>query len=160
MLLSKKLIAKKNLRLYREKLRASKKTLVLTNGCFDLLHAGHVYALQEAAQQADVLWVGINSDNGVRQLKGNNRPIYPQEARIYLLNALECVQGLFVFDGCDLADEITQIQPDVYVKSGDYTLDKLNRKERLALEACHAKIMFLPFLEGWSTTNIVKVIQQ
>jgi len=160
MLLSKKLIAKENLRLYREKLRAGKKTLVLTNGCFDLLHAGHVYALQEAAQQADVLWVGINSDSGVRQLKGNNRPIYPQEARIYLLNALECVQGLFVFDGCDLADEITQIQPDVYVKSGDYTLDKLNRKERLALEACHAKIMFLPFLEGWSTTHIVKAIQR
>ena len=155
-----KLIATENLRLFREKLRADKKTLVLTNGCFDLLHAGHVYALQKAAQQGDVLWVGVNSDSSVRQLKGSQRPIYPEKARVYLLNALECVQGLFIFNGCDLADEIAQIQPDVYVKSGDYSLDKLNPKEKFALEACHARIMFLPFLEGWSTTSIVKNIQQ
>ena len=140
----------------RTLVRNSGKKLVLTNGCFDLLHAGHIYSLEAAAQQGDVLWVGVNSDTSVRQLKGNNRPIYNEEARLYILNALQCVQGVFLFQGQDLAEEIKKIQPDIYVKAGDYTLEKLNVKERLALESCHAKILFMPFLEGWSTTNTIK----
>ena len=139
--------------------RNSGKKVVLTNGCFDLLHAGHIYSLEAAAQQGDVLWVGVNSDTSVRQLKGNNRPIYNEKARLYILNALQCVQGVFLFQGQDLAEEIKKIQPDIYVKAGDYTLEKLNVKERLALESCHAKILFMPFLEGWSTTNIIKKLR-
>lgn len=136
------------------------KRLVLTNGCFDLLHAGHVYALEQAAQQGDVLWVGVNSDNSVRRLKGPTRPIYDQNARLYLLNGLQCISGLFLFDGDNLAPEIELIQPDVYVKSGDYTLDKLNSNERQALLAAKAKIVFTPFLKGWSTTHTIDQINR
>lgn len=142
----------------RAQLEDQGKSLVLTNGCFDLLHAGHVYSLETAKKQGDVLWVGVNSDRSVRQLKGDTRPIYPQEARLYLLNALACVDGVFLFDDTNLAGEIQQIKPDVYVKSGDYTLDTLNPVERQALEACHTRITFLPFLKGWSTSNTLAQI--
>lgn len=153
-----KLIALKDLHAHRERVRATGKRLVLTNGCFDLLHAGHVYALQNAAQQGDVLWVGVNSDTSIRQLKGPTRPIYDEQSRLYLLNALYFVDGLFVFNGTHLAQEMQAIQPDIYVKSGDYNLDKMNPLERSVLEACHAKILFLPFLDGWSTTHTIERI--
>ncbi len=154
-----KFISTANLENQRKLIKNKGKKLVLTNGCFDLLHAGHIYSLEAAAQQGDVLWVGVNSDTSVRKLKGNNRPIYNEQIRLYLLNALQCVQGIFLFQGQDLAEEIKKICPDIYVKAGDYTLDKLNVKERLALEACHTKIMFMPFLKGWSTTNIIKKLK-
>lgn len=145
---------------YRAALKELGKTLVLTNGCFDLLHAGHIYALEQAARYGDVLWVGINSDASVERLKGPKRPIYPQEERLYLLNALECIQGVFIFDGSDLAQEMQLIKPDVYVKSGDYSLEKLNPKERSVLEACNAKIVFAPFLPGKSTTHTLEVLSR
>ena len=151
-----KFIPAEDLERHRTLIRNSGKKLVLTNGCFDLLHAGHIYSLEAAAQQGDILWAGVNSDTSVRELKGKDRPIYNEQARLYLLNALQCIQGLFLFSGQNLAEEIKKIQPDIYVKAGDYTLEKLNIKERLALEACHAKILFMPFLEGWSTTNTIK----
>jgi len=151
-----KFIPAEDLERQRTLIRNSGKKLVLTNGCFDLLHAGHIYSLEAAARQGDVLWVGVNSDTSVRELKGKDRPIYNEEARLYLLNALQCIQGLFLFSGQNLAEEIKKIQPDIYVKAGDYTLEKLNIKERLALESCHTKILFMPFLEGWSTTNTIK----
>ena len=149
----KKWISVDNLADYRAILKESGKTLVLTNGCFDLLHAGHIYALEQAASYGDVLWVGVNSDASVKCLKGPKRPVYTEQERLYILNALECVQGVFIFNGSDLAQEMEFIQPDVYVKSGDYSLEKLNPKERLVLEACRAKIVFTPFLPGKSTTH-------
>lgn len=155
-----KLISRERLSQERLRLREAGKRLVLTNGCFDLLHAGHIYALEQAAQQGDVLWVGVNSDNSVQRLKGPTRPIYNQEARLYLLNALQCVTGLFLFDGDNLAPEMELVQPDVYVKSGDYTLDKLNPDERQVLIAANTQIVFSPFLEGWSTTNIIDQISR
>ena len=158
MLFSRKKILFENLALQREQLRLEGKRLVLTNGCFDLLHAGHVYSLQQAASQGDVLWVGLNSDESVRQLKGPARPIYPENARLYLLNALEYVHGIFLFNGTNLSKEMALIRPDVYVKSGDYTLDTLNKDEKQVLDACGAKIVFLPFLEGWSTSKTIKSI--
>jgi rfaE bifunctional protein nucleotidyltransferase chain/domain len=142
----------------RAALKELGKTLVLTNGCFDLLHAGHIYALEHAARYGDVLWVGINSDASVKGLKGPKRPIYSQEERLYILSALECVQGVFIFDGNDLAQEIQLIKPNVYVKSGDYSLEKLNPKERSLLEACNAKIVFTPFLPGKSTTQTLEAL--
>jgi rfaE bifunctional protein nucleotidyltransferase chain/domain len=132
--------------------------LVLTNGCFDLLHAGHVYALEEAAKLGDILWVGINSDASVRRLKGPSRPIYNQNARAYLLTALNIVKDVFIFENTHLAQEISVLKPDVYVKSGDYTLETLNPLERKALEDYGAAIHFIPFLEGWSTTSTIKTI--
>ena len=160
MLVVKKWIPVDKLADYRIALKESGKTLVLTNGCFDLLHAGHIYALEQAAHYGDVLWVGINSDRSVKYLKGAKRPIYPQEERLYLLNALECVQGVFIFDGSDLAQEMQLIKPDVYVKSGDYSLAKMNSKERVALETCNAKIVFTPFLPGKSTTNTLEILSR
>ncbi len=152
----KKWIPINNLAEYRAILKKSNKTLVLTNGCFDLLHAGHIYALEQAARYGNVLWVGVNSDISVKRLKGAQRPIYSEKERLYMLNALEFVQGVFVFNGNDLAQEIRAISPDVYVKSGDYTLETLNANERSALEACSTKIIFTPFLHGKSTTQTIK----
>jgi D-glycero-beta-D-manno-heptose 1-phosphate adenylyltransferase len=155
-----KRIPKVNLTQERVRVREAGKRLVLTNGCFDLLHAGHVYALEQAAQQGDILWVGVNSDRSVRRLKGPTRPVYNEEARLYMLNALQCVAGLFIFDNDDLSEEIKLIQPDIYVKSGDYTLEKMNIAERKALEKSQTKIMFVPFLKGWSTTHTIAQINQ
>lgn len=152
----KKWISIDNLAKCRAILKESKKTLVLTNGCFDLLHAGHIYALEQAARYGNVLWVGINSDASVKRLKGTQRPIYSEKERLYMLNALEFIQGVFVFNGNDLAQEIYAISPDVYVKSGDYTLETLNANERSALEACSSKIIFTPILPGRSTTQTIK----
>ena len=143
----------------REQLRRSNKTLVFTNGCFDLLHVGHVYSLEAAKREGDVLWVGVNSDASVRALKGNTRPIYPQEARLYLLNALQYIDGLILFDGTDCAHELELIQPDVYVKSGHYSLETLNLEERRALEACGANIRFIPPLPDWSATRTLERIR-
>ena len=147
-----------DIRARREQLRQNKQTLVFTNGCFDLLHVGHVYALEKAKKEGDALWVGVNSDASVRALKGSTRPIYPQKARLYLLNALQCVDGLILFDGTDCACELELIQPDVYVKSGHYTLGTLNPKEHRALEACNARIRFIPPLPNWSTTKTLERI--
>lgn len=160
MFAAKKWIPVDNLADYRADLKDLGKTLVLTNGCFDLLHAGHVYALEQAARYGDILWVGINSDTSVKRLKGPKRPIYSEQERLYILSALECVQGVFIFDGNDLAQEMQLIKPDVYVKSGDYSLEKLNPKERSVLEACNAKIVFTPFLPGKSTTQTLEVLSR
>lgn len=143
-----------------EQLREQNKTLVFTNGCFDLLHAGHVYALEKAKKEGDVLWIGVNSDASVRALKGATRPIYPQEARLYLLNALQCIDGLILFDGTDCARELELIQPDVYVKSGHYALETLNPNERRMLEACNARVRFIPPLPDWSTTKTLERIRE
>lgn len=148
-----------DIRVCREQLRQNNQTLVFTNGCFDLLHAGHVYALEAAKKEGDVLWVGVNSDVSVRALKGATRPIYPQEARLYLLNALQCTDGLILFDGTDCARELELIQPDVYVKSGHYSLETLNPNEHRVLEACNARIRFIPSLPDWSTTKTLKRIR-
>ena len=155
-----KLILRERLSQERMLVRNAGKRLVLTNGCFDLLHAGHIYALEQAARQGDVLWVGVNSDSSVRRLKGPTRPVYNQSDRLYMLNALQCVAGVFLFDGDNLAPEIELIQPDIYVKSGDYTLDKLNPDERQALLAAKAEIVFTPFLKGWSTTHTIDQISR
>ena len=143
----------------REQLREQNKTLVFTNGCFDLLHVGHIYSLETAKKEGDALWVGVNSDASVRALKGNTRPIYPQEARLYLLNALQCIDGLILFGGTDCARELELIQPDMYVKSGHYSIETLNPNEQQALEACNARICFIPPLPDWSTTKTLERIR-
>ena len=116
--------------------------------------------METAKKEGDALWVGVNSDASVRALKGNTRPIYPQEARLYLLNALQCIDGLILFGGTDCARELGLIQPDVYVKSGHYTLETLNPKEHRVLEACNARIRFIPPLPNWSTTKTLERIRK
>ena len=135
------------------------KSIVLTNGCFDLVHAGHIYSLEKAAALGDELWVALNSDASVRKIKGINRPIYSQNERAYLLGALEAVNLTFFFDSTNLAQEIKRLRPDFYAKSGDYSLDNLNPEEHKALEEANTKICFVPFLEGFSTSRTVESIK-
>ena len=144
----------------RAKLRAAGKRLVLTNGVFDLLHTGHLYYLQAAHRLGDALYVAINSDASVRELKGPARPVMTEEQRAYALSALWFVQGIIIFRTKRLTAEIQALRPDVYCKAGDYTLDKLNPEERTELQKGEAKIEFVPFLAGFSTTNLIARIRQ
>ena len=134
----------------------NQKKIVLTNGCFDLLHVGHIYSLEKASELGEELWVALNSDISVRSLKGGNRPIFSQEQRAYMLQSLKCVSLVFIFENENLAKEITALKPDIYVKSGDYSLQTLNPDERKALETVGSKINFVPHIDGFSTTNIIK----
>lgn len=143
---------------HRKALQAQGKRVVLTNGCFDLLHTGHIYYLRKAATLGDALFIAINSDASVQTLKGPTRPVQNEAERAYLLGAIDFIDTLFVFDTPRLTAEIEAIQPDIYAKAGDYTLDTLNPEERAALEACGTDIRFLPFLEGYSSTDLIAKI--
>ncbi|MCR5184229.1 MAG: adenylyltransferase/cytidyltransferase family protein [Opitutales bacterium] len=142
----------------REFLRERGKTIVLTNGCFDLLHCGHVYYLREAAKLGDELWIGLNGADSVRALKGPTRPVQGDLERAFTLGALEFVSGIFFFHTPRLDKEIRLLKPDVYAKAGDYTLETLNADERAALQDVGAAIKFLPFLPGFSTTSLIAKI--
>lgn len=142
----------------RARYRETGERLVLTNGCFDLLHTGHLYFLREAAKLGDQLWIAINSDASVKELKGPSRPVMNEYERAYALAALEFVSGVFIFRTPRLDNEIRTVQPDIYAKAGDYTLETLNPQERQALEECGTDIRFMPFLEGYSTTSLIKKI--
>jgi len=117
----------------RRKLRSENKTMVLTNGCFDILHAGHISYLQAAQKIGDELWIPINSDASVRTLKGPHRPIVQQAERAYCLAALNCVDRIIIFNTPRISKKITQLTPDIYTKAGDYTIETLNKEsERLS----------------------------
>lgn len=142
----------------RAELKARGKTLVLTNGCFDLLHCGHVFYLRKAAQLGDELWIGLNGAESVRALKGPTRPVQGDLERAFTLGALDFVSGIFFFHTPRLDAEIRALAPDVYAKAGDYTLETLNPAERAALEDAGTQIRFLPFLPGFSTTSLIAKI--
>lgn len=144
----------------RTALRESGKTMVMTNGCFDLLHVGHISYLQEAKKLGDELWVLINSDASVKALKGPDRPIETEAERAYCLAALSCIDRIVVFDNPRLVEEINQLKPDVYTKAGDYTIDTLYQPERQAFDNAGTQIQFLPFLEGFSTTKMIEKIHK
>lgn len=143
----------------REALRAAGKRVVLTNGVFDLLHTGHLYYLQQARALGDALFIALNADASVRALKGPTRPIQSEEQRAYALGALACVDAVFIFRTPRLDAEIRALKPDAYTKAGDYTLEKLDAGERTALQAGGADIRFMPFLPGFSTTNLIARIK-
>lgn len=144
---------------FREQMKAAGRTVVLTNGVFDLLHAGHLFFLRNARNLGGALIVALNSDNSVRQLKGPNRPITHQDHRAYGLDSLSCVDRIIMFERKRLTEEIRALKPDVYCKAGDYTLDKLDPDERRALEEVGAEIKFMPFLVGFSTTSLIARIK-
>lgn len=143
----------------RDRLRDEGRRLVLTNGVFDLLHTGHLSFLRAAAAWGDALFVAINADASVRQLKGPRRPVQSETERAYALGALEFVSGIVIFREPRLTAEIRALRPDIYCKAGDYTLEKLDPGERAALEEVGARIQFLPFLPGFSTTNLIARIR-
>ena len=143
---------------YRESLRKEGKRLVVTNGCFDLLHRGHATYLAAAAECGDALLVLVNSDASVRALKGPTRPVVDEYSRAFLLASLRAVDAAVIFDGSRCDRELAVLKPDVYVKAGDYTLETLNPEERAALEAAGTEIVFMPFVAGFSTTGTLKKI--
>lgn len=130
--------------------------LVLTNGCFDILHAGHVTYLEQARALGDALLVAVNSDRSVRELKGPTRPVNPEQDRARVLAALRCVDYVTVFDSLRVTSVIHTIRPAIYAKGGDYTPDTLDPGERAALDACGVEIRILPLVPGRSTTEILR----
>ena len=144
---------------WREQLRRQGRRVVLTNGVFDLLHTGHLYYLQKARALGDALIIALNADASVRALKGPTRPVQDEFQRAYALAALTCVDAVVIFREPRLTAEIRALRPDLYTKAGDYTLEKLNPEERAALEAVGARIEFMPFLPGFSTTALIARIK-
>ena len=140
---------------FSAELQAMGKRVVYTNGCFDIMHPGHVTYLEQARSLGDALIVALNSDTSVRALKGAKRPILLEADRALLLAALECVDCVTLFDGMRCTGVIELARPNVYVKGGDYTIATLDPSERAALETCDAEIVFVPTVAGVSTTDII-----
>ncbi len=146
----------------RQRLARRGGRVVLTNGVFDLLHPGHTSYLQKARKLAGkdgMLIVALNSDKSVRELKGPLRPILDEKSRAFNLAQLGSVDGVVIFRRKRLDREILRLKPDIYCKAGDYTPAKLDPGERAALDAVGAKKRFLPFLPGFSTTNLIARIK-
>ena len=133
-----------------------KKTVVWTNGCFDILHAGHVTYLMNAARQGDILVVGLNSDASVSSVKGPERPIVPEAERALIIGALACVDHVIIFDDDNVVGLLDRFKPDVYAKGGDYTLDSINQDERKLVDSYGGKIALIPGVDGRSTTSIIQ----
>jgi len=131
------------------------KRVVLTNGCFDILHRGHVEYLEAASQLGDFLVVGVNSDDSVKALKGPNRPINSDVDRARLIAALECVNAVTIFDDLRVTKLIHIVKPNVWVKGGDYNLQTLCKEEVEAANQIKAEIRFIPMSHGYSTTTTI-----
>ncbi|MCX7827015.1 MAG: adenylyltransferase/cytidyltransferase family protein [Verrucomicrobiae bacterium] len=144
----------------RDRLRREGRRVVLTNGCFDLLHPGHVEYLAAAKRFGDVLIVALNGDRSVRALKGCGRPILPQKARAEMLAALAAVDYIVIFQAKRATRVMAALRPDVYVKGGDYRLETLDAQERAALAACGTRIRLVRLKPGFSTTALVRKIQR
>jgi D-glycero-beta-D-manno-heptose 1-phosphate adenylyltransferase len=153
-----KVIPWERLKEWRQGLRGRGVKLVATNGCFDLLHLGHVTYLEAARTNGDALLVGVNSDQAVRELKGADRPVTPEHDRALVLAALASVDAVCVFPGRTAEAFLSMAQPDVYVKGGDYTLDKLNQDERRIVEQAGGKVLVAPHVRGKSTTAVLEKI--
>jgi D-beta-D-heptose 7-phosphate kinase/D-beta-D-heptose 1-phosphate adenosyltransferase len=144
------------LRFGREKRNGRR--VVFTNGCFDLLHPGHIRSLEQARALGDVLIIGLNSDNSIRQLKGQGRPIISERERAEILAAFECVDAVIIFDDLTPRDVIAQLLPDVLVKGGDWAGDKIVGREEV--EAAGGKVVSVPVVSGYSTTEILRKIRE
>lgn len=153
-----KIISVEKLPAWRKKFRASGKKLVVTNGCFDILHLGHVTYLETARNFGGALLVGINGDAAARELKGAGRPVNSETDRASVLAALESVAGVCIFFEKTATKFLAAAQPDIYVKGGDYSLDTLNQDERRAVESAGGKFFLVPFVPGKSTTALLEKI--
>jgi rfaE bifunctional protein nucleotidyltransferase chain/domain len=153
-----KIIPWEKLPYWRATMRASGRKLVVTNGCFDLLHLGHVTYLETARNLGDALLIGVNSDSSVRELKGPDRPINQEQDRAAVLAALASVDGVCIFAEETATRFLAAARPDIYVKGGDYTLDTLNQEERRTVEEGGGRIVIIPFVPGQSTSATLKKI--
>jgi D-glycero-beta-D-manno-heptose 1-phosphate adenylyltransferase len=145
---------------WRASFRATGKQLVVTNGCFDLLHLGHVTYLESARHLGDALLVGINGDAAARQLKGEGRPVNSEADRAAVLAALASVDRVCIFKEPTAVRFLAVARPDVYVKGGDYTLETLNQDERHTVESAGGKIAIIPLVAGKSTTALLEKISR
>jgi rfaE bifunctional protein nucleotidyltransferase chain/domain len=136
------------------------KTIVFTNGCFDIIHTGHVRYLAAARRLGDLLVVGLNGDESVRELKGEGRPLNSQEDRAEVVAALEAVDYVIIFTEKRVDNLLREVRPHVYAKGGDYTVSSLDPGEVAALEEIGATIRILPLVPGKSTTQLLKAIQR
>ncbi len=143
---------------WRESMRASGKKLVVTNGCFDILHLGHVSYLEAARSQGDALLVGVNSDAAVRELKGSQRPVNSEQDRAAVVAALQSVDGVCIFQERSAVKFLSAAQPDIYVKGGDYAVDDLPPDELAVVRKHGGKIVVLSFVPGKSTTSLLNKI--
>jgi len=151
-----KIKARKGLLKIIKDLKAQGKRIVFTNGCFDLLHIGHVRYLEEAKTLGDVLVVGVNSDTSVRKLKGPKRPILPEEERAEILSGLGCVDYVTLFDEIDPLKLITSLHPDVLVKGGDWAKEQIVGKE--VVQRSGGEVFIIPFVKRASTSNLIQTI--
>ena len=131
--------------------------VVFTNGCFDLLHPGHIATLEQARRLGDVLLVGLNSDASVRQLKGPGRPVFPAHERAEILAALDCVHAVVIFDEPTPREIIARLLPDVLVKGGDWASDQIVGREEV--EAAGGRVVSIPVVSGYSTSAILEKIR-
>ncbi len=151
-----KIKTKEGLHQILEDLKKKRKRIVFTNGCFDLLHIGHIRYLEKAKSLGDILVVGVNSDRSVRNLKGPERPILPEEERAEILSGLGCVDYINVFDQLTPLELISSLQPHILVKGGDWTKETTVGKE--VVERSGGEVVILPFEEGSSTSNLIETI--
>ena len=155
-----KILSLEGLPSWRGALRSRGKTLAVTNGCFDLLHVGHVTYLEAAREQADVLLVGLNSDASVRQLKGDGRPVNTENDRAAVLAALLSVDAVCIFTELRATHFLSLARPDIYVKGGDFSVDQLPQEERDVVASFGGRIVTLGLVAGRSTTALLKKITQ
>ncbi len=141
-----------------EELKKKGKKVVFTNGCFDILHVGHLRYLEEAKMFGDILVIGLNSDSSVKRLKGEKRPIVSQEERAEMLLGLKCVDYVVMFDEDTPVELLKDVKPDVHVKGGDYTKERLPEAE--IVEKNGGRVEIVSLINGKSTTNIVKKIKE
>lgn len=138
--------------------QAQGKTFVVTNGCFDILHVGHVRYLQKTKEFADKLIIMLNSDISVKSIKGENRPINSELDRAEILSALSCVDYVVLFDEKSPARLLENIKPNVYTKGADYTIETLPEREIVLKN--NIRVEFIEFVDGKSTTNVIKKINE
>jgi len=143
-----------------QKIRSAGKTLVATNGCFDILHVGHVRYLAAARALGDVLLVGINGDASTRELKGAGRPVNNENDRAEVLAALGCVDLVTIFPEVRAVRFLELAQPAIYVKGGDYTVDSLDQSEKAVLDQIGAAIRIIPFEKGYSTSGLLEKLSK
>jgi rfaE bifunctional protein nucleotidyltransferase chain/domain len=157
--LKNKIISFAQLTAESQRLQSEGKRIVATNGCFDILHVGHVRYLAAAKGQGDVLVVGLNGDKSVRQLKGAGRPVNREQDRAEVLAAVESVDYVVIFPETRATKFLAAARPDVYVKGGDYTAETLDAAEREVLEKTGSKIEIIPFEPGYSTSELLERIK-
>lgn len=153
-----KILSRSVLKEKLDHLRSKGKKIAFTNGCFDILHVGHIRYLREAAKNADVLVLGLNSDSSVQSLKGEKRPLVPEEERAEMLAALEFIHFVTIFPELTPLELIKCLKPDIIIKGGDWPEEKVVGREEV--RKWGGKVVIIPEVAGKSTTNIVEKIRK